>query len=374
MGLKFRTICSLLALAAVLMAAGCASTPTPTPTTASTKVFYPGPPDPPRIQLLTTFEGERDFAGADSSLAKFLLGDENKSARQLRQPYGGAMFDGKLYVADSKAPGLAVFDLTKRTFTVITGTGSGRMQRPINVTIDADGTKFVTDTARNQILVFDRDDRFVRAFGDEKQFKPVDAVILEERLYVADIQHHEIQVLDRHSGKRLFKFGKPGKEQGELHHPTNLAVGPDGDLYVVETSNFRVQRFKPNGAHVRFYGELGDSPGQFARPKGIAVDHAGRLLVGDAAFENVQIFDPQGRLLMAFGKGDDKRVGLNLPAGVFIDYASVPMFQRYADPNFDVEYLVFVVSQFGPNKVDVFGFGRMRGVAYPDPAIPRPKG
>lgn len=372
--LKLRTVLSLLAATGALLLAACASAPATAPAAAPARVYYPAPPALPRIQLLTTFEGERDLGEADSSLAKFLLGDADKSARRLQQPYGAALFDSKLYVVDSKAPGLVVFDLAKRSYSVFSGFGSGRMQRPINVTIDTDGTRFVTDTGRNQVLVYDRNDQFVRALGDEKQFKPVDALIAGDRLYVADVQHHEIHVLDKRSGKLLFKFGKPGGKEGELHHPTNLAVGPDGDIYVVETSNFRVQRFKPDGRHVRFYGDLGNAPGQFARPKGIAIDRAGRLYVGDAAFENVQIFDAQGQLLMDFGKGDEKRVGLNLPAGVFIDYASVPLFRRYADPKFALEYVIFVVSQFGPNKVDVFGFGRMGGVVYPDDANQGPKG
>lgn len=372
MVLKLRMAWSPLALAAALMLAACASAPTQAPTTAPARVFYPAPPDPPRIQLLTTFQGERDLAESDSSLARFLLGDAGKSVRQLQQPYGVAMFDNKLYVVDSKAPGLVVFDLAKRGYSVFSGLGSGRMQRPINVAIDTDGTKYVADTGRDRVLVYDRNDQFLRALGEDKQFKPADALIAGDRIYVADVQHHEIHVLDKRAGKLLFKFGKPGNKEGELHHPTNLGVGPDGDIYVVETSNFRVQRFKPDGRHVRFYGELGDSPGQFARPKGIAIDRAGRLLVGDAGFENVQIFDPEGRLLMAFGTGDEKRVGLHLPAGVYIDYDSVPLFRRYADPRFALEYVIFVVSQFGPNKVDVFGFGRMGGVTYPDDASPRP--
>jgi DNA-binding beta-propeller fold protein YncE len=372
--LKLRTALSLVVSVGVLMLAACASAPPPAPASSPARVWYPPPPALPRIQLLTTFESERDMAEADSSLARYLLGDASQAARRLQQPYGAALFDNKLYVVDSKAPGLVVFDLAKRSYSVVHGMGSGRMQRPINVAIDIDGTKFVTDTGRNQILVFDRNDQFMRALGDEKQFKPVDALIVGDRLYVADIQNHAIQVLDKRSGKLLFKFGKPGGKEGELHHPTNLAVGPDGDIYVVETSNFRVQRFKPDGRHVRFYGDLGNSRGQFARPKGIAIDRAGRLYVGDAAFENVQIFDVDGQFLLDFGKGDDSRVGLNLPAGVVIDYASVPLFQRYADPKFALEYVILVVSQFGPNKVDVFGFGRMGGVAYPDGAGSKPQG
>ena len=158
---------------------------------------------------------------------------------------------------------------------------------------------------------------------------------------------------------------KAGSGQGELYHPTNIAIGPEGDVYVVETSNYRVQRFTADGKSVRVYGEVGNEPGTFARPKGIALDRLGRMYVGDAAFENVQVFDNGGKLLLFFGQPGDKLEGLNLPAGVTIDYDNVEFFRRSADPRFNVEYLILVASQFGPNKIDVFGFGRMKGVDYP---------
>ena len=65
--------------------------------------------------------------------------------------------------------------------------------------------------------------------------------------------------------------------------------------------------------------------------------------------------------------------GLNLPAGISIDYANAALFKDYAAPGFAVEYVILVVRQFGPNKVDVFGFGRMQGVAYPPDDKPATK-
>lgn len=347
-----------------ILFAGCAATSPEPRETGHT--FYPSLPQPPRIQHLATYSGEREFAAPDGQFAKFVLGEE-KNPRGLQRPYGVAMFEGKLYVADSKAPGLVMFDFAQRRVTVVSGSGQGRMRRPVNVTIDADGTKYVTDTARDQVLVFDRDDKFITAFGSDGQFKPVDTAIADERLYVVDIKHHEVHVLDKRSGKPLFKFGKAGSGPGELFHPTNLAIGPQGDVFVVETGNFRVQRFTPEGQPVRTYGSVGTGPGKFARPKGIAFDRAGRMYVGDAAFQNVQIFDREGRVLMSFGSPGEGVEGqeLALPAGVAIDYDNLALFRPYADPKFALEYVILVASQFGPNKVDVFGFGKMGGVDYP---------
>jgi DNA-binding beta-propeller fold protein YncE len=355
------------ALAAAVLAA-CASAPSQAPQ-AQGPAFYPPLPNPPRIQHLKTLTGERDLGVPASKFAQFVVGDEPKT-QQLKQPYGVGMFKGKLYVVDSRAPGLAVFDLAQQHFELLTGPPNGRMKRPINITIDSDGTKYVTDTGRDQVLVFDRDDRFVSAYGTQGQFKPVDTAIAGDRLYVVDIQHHQVQVLEKQTGKLLFKFGHAGSKVGELFHPTNIAIGADGDVYVVETSNFRVQRFTAEGKPVRVYGEAGTDRGSFTRPKGIALDRNGRLYVGDAAFQNVQIFDNDGRLLLFFGQPGDNAEGLNLPAGVTIDYDNVEYFRSYADPRFNIEYLIFVVSQFGPNKVDVFGYGKMAGMDYPPDASP----
>ncbi|TRZ92229.1 MAG: hypothetical protein D4R84_12740 [Rhodocyclaceae bacterium] len=360
----------IIAVMAAAMLAGCVSNPNqPAQAKAAEApagpVFYPPLPNSPRIQYLTTIASERDLAVRKDSFADFIVGEE-KEVQRLTQPYGIALYGGKLYVADTGAGGLAIFDLTQQRFSFVTGTGAGRIKRPINIRIDADGTRYVTDTGRDQVLVYDRDDRFVKAFGVEGQFRPVDLAIAGSRLYVADILHHQIQVLEKDTGKLLFKFGKAGSGEGELFHPTNIALGPDGDIYVVETSNFRVQRFTAEGKPVRTYGTVGSTVGSFARPKGIAMDKAGRLLVGDAAFQNVQIFDNSGKLLMYFGQTDGSSDGLNLPAGVTVDYDNIAAFRRFAEPKFNIDYLILVASQFGPNKIDIFAFGKLRDMDYPE--------
>ncbi len=327
-------------------------------------LFFPALPDPPRIQHLVTFTGEKDMRAPSSAFARFVLG-EDEAAQQLSQPYGSAMYDGRLYVVDTGAAAVAVFDLARKTFSYPASLSNGQLRRPINIRIDGDGTKYVADAGREQVLVYDRDDRYVTAYGKAGLFRPTDLAIVGDRLYVTDVLHHQIHVLEKASGKTLFVFGKAGSGAGELFHPTNISQGPDGDLYISETSNYRLQRFTLDGTPVRTYGEVGATPGSFARPKGVAVDHAGRIYVSDAAFENVQLFDGQGKLLLFFGQAGDAARRLHLPAGISLDYDNVALFSKYAAADFQIEYLVFVASQFGPNKVDVFGFGRMDGREYP---------
>jgi len=176
-------------------------------------------------------------------------------------------------------------------------------------------------------------------------------------LFVTDIMNHQVLVLDKRTGEMLNSFGEAGSAPGQLFHPTNVAVAPDDTLYVVDTSNFRIQQFSAEGEFIRAIGQIGTGPGTFARPKGIALDRQSYIYVVDAAFGNIQILDSAGGALMAFGRGGTELDSINLPTVVKIDYDNVSYFEKYAAPNFNMKYLVIVASQFGRNKVVVYGFG-----------------
>ncbi|MEW7987500.1 MAG: hypothetical protein AB2805_05705 [Candidatus Thiodiazotropha sp.] len=240
------------------------------------------------------------------------------------------------------------------------------MQKPINLAIDDTENKYVTDTGRDQIIVFDKDENYVRAYGALGKMKPSDVLVLDDKLYVADVSNHRVTVLDKQTGAELFSFGGAGSDEGELFFPTNLALTPDGYLLVSDTGNYRIQKYTADGEFVRSFGAVGTGMGEFSRPKGTAVDRSGRFYVVDSGFENVQLFSPEGKLLLFFGGSGNNSEHLNLPADVEIDYDNVHLFQEYAEPGFGLEYIILVTSQFGLNKIDVFGFGKMEDMIYGD--------
>ena len=334
-------------------------------------IFYPAMPDAPRIQYLATFSSSKDVSKPGSEFAKFVLGkDKDKDAIYINKPYGVQIHDGKIYAIDTRGGGYAVMDLVNHEFRPVTGKGGGRMSKPINITFDKDGSKYITDTQRNQVLVYDKNEKFLRALGVEKQFKPSDTAISGDKLFVADLKDHEIEVLNKHTGLLLYKIGRAGSKDGELFHPTNIKIGPDNHLYVSDTTNFRIQKFTLDGRHIRNYGSIGTNIGKFARPKGIALDRKGQMYIVDAAFENVQVMSPDGKLLMFFGGPGSNRDNINLPVDIEIDYDNAKLFQRYAHPDFKLEYIILVSSQYGINKINVYGFGKMKGMEYPDDAVP----
>jgi hypothetical protein len=106
-------------------------------------------------------------------------------------------------------------------------------------------------------------------------------------------------VFDADTLKFLRAVGGPAKEEADdspatFAKPTNVAVDGDGNLYVADTLNSRIQMFDADGNFISMFGKAGDGPGFFARPKGIAVDADGHIWVADALQNRVQIFDREG--------------------------------------------------------------------------------
>lgn len=317
---------------------------------------FPPPPAAPRLQFLTQLSAASDVTPRRGPLARLVLGEEQVDDGPVK-PYGLAIHDGVVYVCDTKRNLVNLFDLRGRRFGYLGFEGPGRLRKPINVRVGEDGTKYVADAERHEIVTFGPDDAYRGAFGADELKRPVDVALANGRVYVCDAETCEIVVFDRSTREPLSRFGGKGTEPGKFARPTNLAVDGAGNVYVSDTINGRVQKCDAEGKPLQTIGGLGTALGKLARPKGIDVDPEGRIYVVDAAFDNVQIFDPDGRLLLFFGEAGDGPGQFQLPTQVVVDRDAVDLFREYAAPGFRVEYVVLVASQFGPRKVSVFGFG-----------------
>lgn len=346
------------AVTLALLVAGCA-----TPQVEKEPVkFYPDPPALPRVQFLTSFTGAKDVEGQKAFFDVFITG-EKESRSRLDKPYGVAIYEGKIYVCDTNST-VMVFDLNSKTYGPLQGAkGPGKLVQPINIRISRDGVKYVTDPLRGQVLIFDKEDAFVKALGSPQGWKPVDAVPYEDRLYVADIDNSVIKVFDLATGELVRTFGKDKEEP--LDRPVNLAFDKDGYLYVSDAGRFQVVKFDRDGHFLGTIGKVGTNVGHFQRPRGVAADREDRIYVVDAAYTNVQVFTREGQNLFFFGEGGTAPGKLVLPAGITIDYENTKYFEKYLDPDFTMEHLVIVISQFGDRQVNVFAFGKQKGVKYP---------
>ena len=343
----------------LIMCMGCASIHEK-PVVQPVPVFYPALPERPRLQFLRSISGEGDLEKKNSAFHEFIFGRGNEQL--LGKPYDVAAAKGKIYVMDRLYKRIVIIDLTSRTMSFIDDNGNGRLDDPAGICVSEEDIKYVADMQRKQVVAFDNKNRFLKTYGSREVFeKPVDVAVHGKRIYVVDMKKEQLFILDKDSGQVLETIG--GKD--EFFKPSHVAVGPSGNVFVTDTFHFVIRKFSPEGRSLGNIGFLGDQIGGFVRPKGASLDNKGRLYVVDAAFENVQIFNDRGQILLFFGGPGTGPGNLYLPAGIAVDYSNTAFFQKFADPDFKLEYLVYVTNMFGRNMLNVYGFGHWTGTSLP---------
>jgi len=336
-------------------------------------VFYPAPPDVPRLQYLTTIKSAEQWQNKGSSFSDFLVGRSKTEEGEIKGPYGVALRDGKLYVCDLGVLRIHVIDFVNKRYSVM-GTPD-QVKKPAYLVIDADGTKYVADTGKRQVIVFNAQDEYVRSMGDPEKIAPISVAVRGDELFVADAMNDRIEVWTK-AGQLKRTISSKGTGPAQLMHPSGIAFGAEGHLFVVDQEMGTVKEFDAEGRFVKAIGSPGDRPGFFARPKGIAIDPQNLIYVADNQWDKIQIFSPEGQLLLFFGEPGAKAYGLLTPTGLAIDTTSMEYFRKYVSPNFEPEYLLVVTNQFGENKVVFFAFGHMKEApaGTPETGAPAEKG
>lgn len=308
---------------------------------------YPPPPEQPRYYYdRTIFSSGNVIEDTSADQFRRFATGESATGRGLDKPFGVVAVNGRVFVGDTVARRVFVFDFPRKSFGEVGAEGMGRLAKPLGMAADQVGHLYVCDGAAKRVNVYGLDGAYMMSIGSADDFQRPSSVAASadgSRIYVLDTggvksQDHRIRVYDA-AGKHLFDIGRRGANDGEFNLPLDVTVGPDGRVYVVDAGNFRVQVFSPDGQFLMKFGAAGRRPGQFSHPKGIAVDSDGKIFVADTGFANFQIFDSQGQVLMFIGTRSE-RGGPGeflLPAGIAVD----------------VDGRIYVVDQFF-RKVDVF--------------------
>ena len=170
--------------------------------------------------------------------------------------------------------------------------------------VDSEGFLYVCQRTDPPIIVLAPDGKFERSFGDGLIGDSHGIFITDDdRVLVVDRDGHQVIGFDKR-GKRLFTLGdrEHPRYQEPFNHPTDIAVGPNGDMYVTDGyGNTRVHRFSADGELIRSWGAPGSGPSEFVTPHGIGVLPDGRVLVGDRENNRVQVFDGEGDYLTEWG-------------------------------------------------------------------------
>ena len=173
------------------------------------------------------------------------------------------------------------------------------------------------------IIKYDANGKILATWGQRMFVFPHGATVDREgNLWVTDARG------ENGKGHQVFKFNPQGKVLMTLgkagvsgsgadlfDQPTDVLVGPNGDIFVTDShrngKNNRVVKFDKTGKFIKEWGRKGSGPGEIREPHTIAIDSRGRLFVGDRENNRIQIFDQDGKSLAQWRQ-------FGRPSGIFI--------------------------------------------------------
>lgn len=218
-------------------------------------------------------------AGDEELLAEFFQYGEGDG--KATWPFGVAVGnDGRVYCSDEWTNTISVFDPNGKFQYKFgsTGSGDGELLRPAGMVCEKNGNLIVADSGNNRLQVFSPDGKPLATCGKagsgQAEFNQPWGITLDQagNIYVADWKNHRVQKLSS-QGHFIMSIGTYGTlpadpnafavtylgpfvsslpvsdypEPGLLNHPTDVAVDPDGDIYVTDWGNHRVCIFEADG-------------------------------------------------------------------------------------------------------------------------------
>ncbi len=187
-------------------------------------------------------------------------------------------------------------------------------------------TTGVEVNSKNQVVVFHRGARpiiifegesgkMIASFGDGL-FGSAHGLTVDhnDNIWVTDGRRHTVHKFSA-DGKLLMTVGAqdvPGLDGSHFNRPTDVAIAPNGDMYVADGyGNRRIVHMDSSGKFIRDWGTEGDKEGQFVDPHGITLDEAGNVYVADRGNSRIQVFTKEGKFIQQW-KSDE----LGRPWGV----------------------------------------------------------
>lgn len=182
------------------------------------------------------------------------------------------------------------------------------------VATDSAGNAFVFNRGEHPLIIFDREGRFLRSWGEGAFVRPHGIHIgPDDMVYLVDDTGHTVQKFTP-EGKLLWSLGTKGQPSdtgaagvdyrtirraaGPFNYPTNLTLAASGELFIADGyGNARIHRYSPDGKLLASWGEPGAGPGQFHVPHGIAIDAEGAIVVADRENSRLQRFSADGEFL-----------------------------------------------------------------------------
>jgi DNA-binding beta-propeller fold protein YncE len=212
--------------------------------------------------------------------------------------------------------------------------GSEPIAQPGGIALAPDGNIWVVEGGASRILIFSPDGVFLEPWGTPGPSDGEFNFVLEEHgggygsigfdregnIYVLDSGNFRVQKFDRNR-KFVTAWGREGTGDGEFAGPVTMTVAKDGNVYVGDDVRGDIQKFDANGTLLDIVGSRGEGDGQFACIPAFGVDGQGNLYVPDCVNNEIQKFGPDGEFVMTWGsegRGDGQ---FRLPVTAVVDAA-----------------------------------------------------
>jgi YD repeat-containing protein len=200
--------------------------------------------------------------------------------------------NGNVYVTNRGRDRVDQLSLSGTLVRSFGGEGSalGKLNHPNQVAIDSHGDVWVADTSNGRVDEFSVAGTYLgsawggsgNGVGTGQLQAPVGVAECGGTLYVADETANDVQELTA-TGGYIGRYGAKGTGNGEFVQPSQVACEPVGnDVYIVDKGNSRIQEFNGSGSFLNKFGISGSGEGAFSAPVGIAVGASGVVYVGDS--------------------------------------------------------------------------------------------
>ena len=189
----------------------------------------------------------------------------------------------EILVADSELRSVFRFD---KKGSLLGEFGNDILERPTGLARDAQrGRIYVADTHAHDIKVFNDDGKLInvigqRGEGDGEFNFPTHLVFAADKLYVTDTMNSRIQIFDA-EGNFIEKFGKLGLNVGNLVRPKGVAVDSASNIYVIESLYDNLLVFDNKGRTLLALGGSGKGIGEFYLPSGVWIDSHDQVYIAD---------------------------------------------------------------------------------------------
>ncbi|MDT8441541.1 MAG: SMP-30/gluconolactonase/LRE family protein [Desulfuromonadales bacterium] len=312
-------------LIGLLLSAVLPAVPGRADSTDDVRLFWPPPPNAPRME----FVGVIESVGNLKVKWQQIISDQaiRRDAKRLNYPSAVApLADGRLLIAEAFGKTVQRADFANGKIEDLLA-GGQTLQEPIDIATDSQGTIYLVDREARKVYRYDAEMQPLAPLTAPIAFSKPEKIALNEArqlVYVSDSILNRILAFSL-QGEFLFIFGNGENELARLSRPHGMAVDADGNLYVADTGNARIQVYDHAGNVLRtFPFGKGANGSALLAPWDLTFDQNSNLHIIDRDLAAVITCRSDGRILYVTGASErtNHLLGFNRPVDLQIDAAN----------------------------------------------------